>query len=166
MKYYDLLNTKVIDYEEKEMFKYEIPKSFFDMVNYSAMPHNSTFAVGYPCDNWYHETKEKILDSPDFQRFPCYTREDFFDYFIEYGLERKDAFYFSELIRKGKSTRTPELDQLSVPEQLKNVAKMYRYLFPRAHCIEHVLMYARLAYYMKWDSRVYSSVVNKKKALS
>ena len=83
-----------------------------------------------------------------------------------YGLERKDAFYFSELIRKGKSTRTPELDQLSVPEQLKNIAKMYRYLFPRAHCIEHVLMYARLAYYMKWDSRVYSSVVNKKKALS
>lgn len=166
LKYYDLLNTKVMDYEEKEMFKYEIPKSFFDMVNYSAMPHNSTSAVGYPCDNWYHETKKKILDSPDFQRFPCYTREDFFDYFIEYGLERKDAFYFSELIRKGKSTRTPELDQLSVPEQLKNVAKMYRYLFPRAHCIEHVLMYARLAYYMKWDSRVYSSVVNKKKALS
>ena len=61
------------------------------MVNYSAMPHKSTFAVGYPCDNWYHETKEKILDSPDFQRFPCYTREDFFDYFIEYGLERKDV---------------------------------------------------------------------------
>ena len=46
LKYYDLLNTKVMDHEENEMFKYEIPKSFFDMVNYSAMPHNSTFAVG------------------------------------------------------------------------------------------------------------------------
>lgn len=165
LKYYDLINTKVMDYEEEEIFNYETPKSFSDMVNYSAMPHNSTFADRYPCDDWYHETKEKILDSPDFQRFPCYTREDFFDYLIECGLERKDAFYFSELIRKGKSTRTPELDKLSVPKELKNVAKMYRYLFPKAHCIEYVMMYARLAYYMKWDSRIYSSVVNKKKIL-
>ena len=55
-----------------------------DNIN-SYMPHNSTFAVGYPCDDWYHETKEKILNSPDFQRFPCYTREDFFDYLMECG---------------------------------------------------------------------------------
>lgn len=84
------------------MFKYEIPKSFFDMVNYSAMPHNSTFAVGYPCDNWYHETKEKILDSPDFQRFSCYTREDFFDYFHRVWIREKRRFLFFRADSKGK----------------------------------------------------------------
>ena len=88
-----------------------------DNIN-SYMPHNSTFAVGYPGDDWYHETKEKILNSPDFQRFPCYTREDFFDYLMECGLDREEAFYFSELIRKGRAARSPELDELSIPEEL------------------------------------------------
>ena len=83
------------------------------------MPHNSNFTVGYPCDDSYHETKEKILNSPDFQRFPCYTREDFFDYLMECGLDREEAFYFSELIRKGRAARSPELDELSIPEELK-----------------------------------------------
>lgn len=36
-------------------------------------------------------------------------------------------------------------------------------VFPRAHCIEYVLMYARMAYYMKWDSRVYSAVIGRNK---
>lgn len=84
-----------------------------------------------------------------------------------YGiLHREEAFYFSELIRKGRATWSPELDELSIPEELKNVAKMYKCVFPRAHCIEYLLMYARLAYYMKWDSRVYSTVINKKKVLT
>lgn len=163
LKHYDLINTKMMDYEEEEIFCNEMPQSYYEMVSYSAMPHNSTFVVGYPCDAWYHNTKEKILNSPDFQKYPCYTREDFFDYLVECGCDREDAFRFSELIRKGRAPRTPELDELSIPEELKNVAKMYAYLFPKAHCTEYVLMYARLAYYMKWDSRVYSSVINKKK---
>ncbi|MGN0169143.1 MAG: hypothetical protein ACI39H_00075 [Lachnospiraceae bacterium] len=165
LKYYDLINTKVMDYEEEEIFNGATPQSFYDMVNYSAMPHNSTFAVENACDDWYHETKERILDSPCFQSFPCYTREDFFDYLVECGLEREEAFYFSELIRKGRATRSPEMDKLSIPDELKKVAKMYRYVFPRAHCIEYMLMYARLAYYLKCDSRVYSAVINKKSQL-
>lgn len=91
------------------------------------------------------------------------TREDFFDYMMECGLKREEAFRFSEIIRKGRSAREPEFDALPIPVELKNVAKMYAYVFPRAHCIEYLLMYARMAYYMKWDSRVYSAVINKKK---
>lgn len=163
LTHYDLVNTKVMDYEEETIFSYEMPQSYYEMVGYSAMPHNSTFIVGYPCDDWYHQTKDKILNSADFQKFPCYTREDFFDYLIECGCDREKAFYFSELIRKGRAPKSPELDELLVPEELKNVAKMYAYVFPRAHCIETLLMYARLAYYMKWDSRAYSAVINKKK---
>lgn len=163
LTHYDLVNTKVMSYEEETIFSYEMPKSYYEMVGYSAMPHNSTFVVGYPCDDWYHKTKEKILDSADFKKFPCYTREDFFDYLIECGCDSEQAFYFLELIRKGRASKTTEIDELPVPEELKNVAKMYAYVFPRAHCIETLLMYARLAYYMKWDSRAYSGVINKKK---
>ena len=38
-----------------------------------------------------HQSPWNYCSCMDFQRFPCYTREDFFDYFIEYGLERKDV---------------------------------------------------------------------------
>ena len=163
LTHYDLVNTKVMGYEEESIFSHEMPQSYYEMVGYSAMPHNSTFVVGYPCDDWYYETKNKILSSTDFQKFPCYTRDDFFDYLIKCGCDRETAYNFSELIRKGRAPKSSELAELSVPEELKNVAKMYAYVFPRAHCIEDLLMYARLAYYMKWDSRTYSAVINKKK---
>ena len=163
LTYYDLTNSKSMGFEEDSVFTHEAPQNFHDMVGYSAMTHNSTFAVGYPSENWYYDAKEKILNNADFQKYPCFTREDFFDYMMECGLKREEAFRFSEIIRKGRSAREPEFDALPIPVELKNVAKMYAYVFPRAHCIEYLLMYARMAYYMKWDSRVYSAVINKKK---
>ena len=163
LTYYDLINSKAMDFEEERIFADETPQSFHDMVAYNAMGHNSTFAINRSADSWYYEVKEKVLNNVDFKKYPCFTREDFFDYMVECGLDRTEAFKWSEMIRKGRSPREPKLDELPIPEELKNVAKMYAYVFPRAHCIEYLLMYARMAYYMKWDSRVYSSVINKKK---
>ena len=163
LTYYDLINSKAMDFEEERIFADETPQSFHDMVAYNAMGHNSTFAINRSADSWYYEVKEKVLNNVDFKKYPCFTREDFFDYMVECGLDRTEAFKWSEKIRKGRSPREPEFDKLPIPEALKNVAKMYAYVFPRAHCIEFLLMYARMAYYMKWDSRAYSSVVNKKK---
>ena len=166
LTYYDLINSKAMGHEEDIVFSHETPQNFHDMVKYNAVGHNSTFVVKHPLENqgdWYYEVKEKVLNNADFQKYPCVTREDFFDYMVECGLDRATAYKFSEIIRKGRSPREPEFDALPIPEELKNVAKMYAYVFPRAHCIEYLLMYARMAYYMKWDSRVYSSVINKKK---
>ena len=163
LTYYDLINSKSMDFEEERVFADKTPQNFHDMVSYNALGHNSTFVTDRSADDWYNEVKEKVLNNADFKKYPCFTREDFFDYMVECGLERTEAFKWSEMIRKGRSPREPKLDELPIPEELKNVAKMYAYVFPRAHCIEYLLMYARMAYYMKWDSRVYSSVINKKK---
>ena len=51
---------------------------------------------------------------------------------------------------------------MPIPDEIKEVAKNYLYLFPRAHCTEYVLTYARLAYYAKVDSRAFSKVKFKK----
>ena len=163
LTYYDLINSKSMDFEEERVFADETPQNFYDMVSYNALGHNSTFVTDRSADDWYYEVKEKVLNNADFKKYPCFTREDFFDYMVECGLERAEAFKWSEMIRKGRSPREPKFDELPIPEELKNVAKMYAYVFPRAHCIEYLLMYARMAYYMKWDSRAYSSVINKKK---
>ena len=46
---------------------------------------------------------------------------------------------------------------------IKEIAKNYLYVFPRAHCIEYILIYAKLAYYAKTDSRAFSKIVFKAK---
>lgn len=163
LTYYDLINSKSMSFDEDRMFSYEEPKNFHDMVANNAMGHNTTFVDKSSFTKWYYELKEKMLNNADFKKYPCATREDFFEYLLECGVDRETAYRVTEMIRKGKSQNNTEFDAFSIPEELKNVAKMYQYVFPRAHCIEYVMMYARMAYYMKWNSRVYSSVIGKNK---
>ena len=65
-----------------------------------------------------------------------------------------------------KDTVTNILDKLyaALPDEIKEVAKNYMYIFPRAHCIEYMLLYAKLAYYAKVDSRAFGKIVFKKKS--
>ena len=53
-------------------------------------------------------------------------------------------------------------DAMEIPEEIKEVAGNYLYLFPRAHGIEYILLYAELAYYAKIDSRAFSKIIFKK----
>lgn len=53
---------------------------------------------------------------------------------------------------------------MEIPDEIKEVAENYLYLFPRAHGIEYILLYAELAYYAKIDSRAFSKIIFKKKA--
>lgn len=87
----------------------------------------------------------------------------FFEQLMKCGVGREDAYRFSEIIRKGRAGKDADFAELPIPESLKNVAKMYLYVWPKAHVVERLLIVARLAYYMKWNSRVYSAVVRKKK---
>ena len=116
-------------------------------------------------DLW--EYKE-MISSDSFKKYPCFTREDFFDHMINMGVERSLAFDASERIRKGHATSNGKYQQqffdLPIPEEIKEIAKNYLYVFPRAHGIEYILIYARLAYYAKLDSRAFSKIVFKKKA--
>lgn len=162
LKYYDLCNSQSMTHPEKMILSEEKPTYFYEIVGYTAMTHNSTWKNGTKPDSWYYDTKEEIFHDPDFQKFPCFTREDFFRALLSCGLNSDDAFHFSEVIRKGRASKEPAFDTLPIPDALKNVAKMYRYVFPKAHCIDYVLLYARMTYYLKWNSRIYHSVIGKK----
>lgn len=92
---------------------------------------------------------------------------DFFDHMISLGIERNVAFDAAERIRKGHASSCGKYQQqffaLPIPDEIKEIAKNYLYVFPRAHCIEYILIYARLAYYAKTDSRAFSKIVFKAK---
>lgn len=144
---------------------YELkPKTFKDMVSIDASSHNTFSWQNYddkPFDNY-----NKMISSDSFKKYPCFTREDFFDYMIEAGIDRELAFSASEKIRKGHATSSGKYKdlffELPIPDEIKEVAKNYKYVFPRAHCIEYILLYARIAYYAKIDSRAFGRIVIKK----
>lgn len=79
---------------------------------------------------------EQMISYDSFKKFPCFTRDDFFDYLVDSGMERKFAFDVSERIRKGHSNSPhykEEFNFLPIPDEIKEVAQNYLYLFPRAH---------------------------------
>ena len=43
---------------------------------------------------------QQMISSESFKKYPCFTREDFFDYLLESNIERSLAFDASECIRK------------------------------------------------------------------
>ena len=147
-----------------ELFCEHQPKTFRDMAALIASTHN-TFSRNEPTPgdgNTYH----MLNKSEAFRAYPCCTREDFFDYLLESGIERSVAFKLSENIRKGRAHSAlyaDMFDGLPVPPQLKEVAGYYLYVFPRAHCVEYLLMYARIAYYAGLDRKAFSKIMFKKK---
>lgn len=163
IKHYDLINSRSLDSEEEYYLSVLNAKSYYEMASLRAMAHNSYVGIDYTNPNRNEQVYTKIIHTPEFQDFPCYTREDFFDELISSGCTTKDAFEISEFIRKGKASHQPEFDNFSIPDNLKAVAKKYSFLFPKAHVVEYTLLSAKLAYYMKQNSQIYSKVVFKQK---
>lgn len=163
MTCYDLMNSRELFTNENDLFTWKLPQNYRAMANCCAVAENSYKCLDSSEDGWNWKL-EKVLESLDFQEYPCYTRDDFFEQLMNYGIERREAYRFSEFIRKGAIDNKTDFAALTIPEGLKNVAKMYWYVVPKAHVVERLLIVARLTYYMKWDSRVYSVVVRKKKS--
>ena len=78
---------------------------------------------------------------------------------VESGYSIEKAYKIAELIRKGRANKSPDFDNFDIPEELNKLAKLFTYIFPKAHSIEHTLSNARLAFYMKQDSKAYSKIV-------
>ena len=163
MTCYDLKNSRELFTDENELFTQKVPQNYCAMANCYAAAYNSYSGLDMSMDGWVWGLRE-VLESSDFQKYPCYTRDDFFEQLMNCGIERGEAYRFSEIIRKGRAGKDTDFAVLTIPESLKNIAKMYLYVSSKAHVVERLLIVARLAYYMKWNSRVYSAVVRKKKS--
>lgn len=141
------------------------PKTFKDMAALDSSSHNSfSWSSDAGRIDLYHF--QQMISSEAFKKYPCFTRDDFFDCLLESGVKRTLAFDASEYIRKGYAAcsageRKQQFDALEIPDEIKEVAGNYLYLFPRAHEIEYMLLYAKIAYYAKIDSRAFSRIIFK-----
>ncbi len=163
ISHHDLMNSRMLNPTEDLSYSYKKPRTYYEMVKYYAMSHNSFRCIENSENGNYDEIDKFIFRSPEYELYPCATREDFFDYLLEYGNSREDAYKISELIRKGRAANHPDFDSFNMPSELNALAKKYAYIFPRAHSIEYVLMNARMSYYMKLNSKAYSRIVFKNK---
>lgn len=78
------------------------------------------------------------------------TREDIFDYIVQKGLSKKDAYRITEQVKKGKGVSENDEKLMranDVPEWYINSCKKIHYLFPRTHCISYALNLWKLAYF-------------------
>ena len=162
----NIYNTALLNPTSRMLFHDLKPKTFKDMVALDSSSHNSFSWNKNGAGELDMYQFQQVISSESFKKYPCFTREDFFDYLVESGVPNSLAFNASECIRKGHASsvgdRKKQFDALEIPDEIKDVAGNYLYLFPRGHGIEYILMYAELAYYAKIDSRAFSKIVFKK----
>ncbi len=160
----DINNSSALTEAESYFFRKIKPKTYFDMVCLNAASHNSYSNQNYSTRDGRFYSLPALFEKPEFQKYPCYTREDFFDELLKMGTKLEKAYEIAEFIGKGKQNSTMQklIDRFAsfdIPKDLKSVAKEYLYLFPRSHSAEHMLLYAKLAFYAKKDSRAFSKIV-------
>ena len=164
----NICNIGIMDGPSSALFRTLKPKSFKDMAALVCSAHNSFSWDKEGTGQVRLEGFLKMLESQAFQKYPCFAREDFFDWMLEAGVDRQTAFEASEEIWKGRACAGGSAEErfqaLPIPEEIKEAAANYRYVFPRAHGVEYTLLYARLAWYAKADSRAFGKMVRSPKA--
>lgn len=161
----NICNTTLLNNTSMMLFHELKPKTFKDMAALDSSSHNSfSWSSDAGRIDLYHF--QQMISSEAFKKYPCFTRDDFFDCLLESGVKITLAFDASEYIRKGYAAcsageRKQLFDALEIPDEIKEVAGNYLYLFPRAHEIEYMLLYAKIAYYAKIDSRAFSRIISK-----
>ncbi|MDE7422631.1 MAG: hypothetical protein K2N51_02895 [Lachnospiraceae bacterium] len=163
----DINNSSALTDAESYLFHTIKPKTFYDMVCLNSASHNTYSNKECSPHEGNYYSLPTIFEKSNFKKYPCYTREDFFDELLKMGIDLEKAYEIAEFIRKGKqnSAKQKFADQFAsfeLPEEFKSVAKEYLYLFPRSHCAEYMLMYAKLAFYAKKDSRAFSKIAFKR----
>ena len=99
---------------------------------------------------WEHNQKallmERELSVSEFYS----NREDVYERLLNVGIEKKEAFYITDRVRKGKSL-TCETEELllehGMPEQEIEILRKIKYLWSRAGAVESVLNALRMLYY-------------------
>ena len=161
----NICNTTLLNNSSRMLFHELKPKTFKDMVALESSTHSSFSWKKLGAERFDLFRFQQMISSDVFKKYPCFTREDFFDYLLEAGIDRALAFDASEYIRKGYACsvgeRKEQFDALQIPYEIKEVAGNYLYIFPRAHGVEYILLYAQLAYYARIDSRAFSKIIFK-----
>ncbi len=126
---------------QKKSIKAASPHTFSDLVRITALMHG----VGA-----LNDTTEILIKEgkPLHELISC--RDDIMQYLINIGFERKRAFEIMNRVRKGKGLTKDMIEDMKeagVPDWYIESCNKIKYLFPKSHAVEYMLLYWKLAYY-------------------
>ena len=137
------------------------PDCFSDLVKISGLSHGTNV--------WTDNAENLISSGTADLRSVIATRDDIFNYLIEKGFDRKDAFSIMEFVRKGKCRRLKDVGEFDVrkmrekgvPEWYIESMQKIRYLFPKAHATAYMTAAVRLGWYkLNYPAEFYTAYFN------
>ncbi len=117
------------------------PKCFSDLVRIFSMMHG--------VDIW-KDNAECLISSGISLRDCISTRDDVMQELLRNGINREKAYQIMDSVCKGKGI-TNEMEQdmfcADIPDWYIESCSFIDYLFPKAHAVEYMLLYWKLAFY-------------------
>ena len=140
------LQKRTMDWEEAVSLQDRVirelkPERFSDLVRITAMMHG----LGVWKDN-----AEQLIRAGKVLSDCISTRDDIIQEMLLRGIPRTKAFDIMDRVRKGKGiTKEMEWDMLvaGIPEWYIDSCSNIYYLYPKAHAVDYMLIYWKLAYY-------------------
>lgn len=118
------------------------PKSFSDLVRVSGLSHGT--------DVWLNNAQYYIKEGKTDLEGCISLRDNIMLYLISKDLPKKESFFITERVRKGKGL-TPDDEALmrehNVPEWYIESCKKIKYMFPKGHAVAYVTMAVRVGWY-------------------
>lgn len=118
------------------------PKTFSELVRISGLSHGT--------DVWNGNAQKLINSNTATLKDVISCRDDIMNFLIQKNMDKKEAFFIMEKVRKGKGLNKNDLENMkkhNVPEWFINSCKLIKYLFPKAHAAAYVSMAFRVAWY-------------------
>ncbi|MEA4853553.1 MAG: PolC-type DNA polymerase III [Christensenella sp.] len=121
------------------------PTTMSEIIRISGLSHGT--------DVWLGNAQDLIKAGTCTLREAICTRDDIMNYLVDRGVEKRQAFFIMEAVRKGKVAKNgfnddmqKALDDAQIAEWFIESCKKIKYMFPKAHAAAYVIMAYRIAY--------------------
>ena len=138
----------------KDLLKLTKPKDFYDILKINGLTHGTNTWKDNAADLLASGTC-KLTDTIAF-------RDDIMLDLIAYGMDKKDAFFIMEHVRKGKGLTSEQEEMmraLSVPDWYIDSCKKIFYLFPKAHAVAYTIAAVRFGWYKVYYPEIFDQMM-------
>ena len=160
INYMDLENSGILDELFGELARRIEPRCFKDICSVLALCLNTYSSIHGYDPNPISKTESlcRMIGQEFYHKYPVYTLEDFFDCMIREGFAREIGAKFMDGIHygavgKGRLLKKyPELEGISLPDGLSQIANSFQHLWYRSEVVSRVLKAATLSWFRKRDT--------------
>ena len=155
---FSFLPDDSVDENAKSIYESAInavqPSCFSELAGISAVMHG--------VETWKGNGEELIEEGKSINEIIT-CRDDIMQYLIECGVDKEYAYLIMNRVRLGKGLNKNMEDELFfsyVPDWYIESCNKIKYVFPKSHAVEYMLMYWKLAYYYHYFPEEFQSAVS------